>query len=495
MMTTLVGPNGREDVVMPIHDWTRVDAGTFHAFHTVWIAEIMKALNDGLLPEGYYALAEQVASRMQTDVLTLRVPRAQPLPPPRGGVAVAEAPPTVSRTTRPDPQRKPRRAMRRGRHLVVRHTSGHQVVALVKIVSPANKDRKLHVRQFAEKVAASLEANVHVLLLDLLPPTPYDPHGMHGAVWGYFDTTPVEVMVERPLMLASYAWDGEEPEAYLEPVAVGQRLIDMPLFLTAERYVNVPLEATYRAAYRGMPRFWARRTRRRGRHFAGLTSQSLIVPSLPAEASIFPSVLNTTHFTLSVCPLSMAFCSPRATSQSLILLSWLPEASVFPSGLNATDNTASVCPLRAASSLPVATSHSLIDLSLLAEASVLPSGLKTTDATASVCPLSVACLFPVATSHSLIDLSLLAEASVLPSGLNATDKTEIVWPLRVSFSLPVGTSHSLTVWSQPPEASVLPSGLKVTDITGPPCPLRVAFSFPVATSHNLISPTLAEASV
>ena len=35
---------------MPVHDWTRVDAGTFHAFHTLWIGEIMKALNAGLLP-------------------------------------------------------------------------------------------------------------------------------------------------------------------------------------------------------------------------------------------------------------------------------------------------------------------------------------------------------------------------------------------------------------------------------------------------------------
>ena len=50
---------------MPIHDWTQVDAGTFHAFHTLWIAEIMKALNTGLLPAGYYAMAEQVATRMQ----------------------------------------------------------------------------------------------------------------------------------------------------------------------------------------------------------------------------------------------------------------------------------------------------------------------------------------------------------------------------------------------------------------------------------------------
>jgi hypothetical protein len=28
------------------------------------------------------------------------------------------------------------------------------------------------------------------------------------------------------------------------------------LFLTSDRYVNVPLAATYDAAYRGMPGFW-----------------------------------------------------------------------------------------------------------------------------------------------------------------------------------------------------------------------------------------------
>ena len=61
---------------------------------------------------------------------------------------------------------------------------------------------------------------------------------------------------DGPLTLVSYAWDGTEPEAFIEPVAVGQTLIDMSLFLTANRYVNVPLEPTYQTAYRGMPEFW-----------------------------------------------------------------------------------------------------------------------------------------------------------------------------------------------------------------------------------------------
>jgi hypothetical protein len=46
------------------------------------------------------------------------------------------------------------------------------------------------------------------------------------------------------------------PEAYLEPLAVGDRLPEMPLFLTPEEYVPVPLEATYQSAWEALPAFW-----------------------------------------------------------------------------------------------------------------------------------------------------------------------------------------------------------------------------------------------
>jgi hypothetical protein len=85
---------------MPVHDRTRVEAGIFHDFHTVWIGAIRSALNEGLLPQGYYALAEQHAGSYITDVLTLHATPASadplpPLPPETGGIAVAEAPPRV----------------------------------------------------------------------------------------------------------------------------------------------------------------------------------------------------------------------------------------------------------------------------------------------------------------------------------------------------------------------------------------------------------------
>jgi hypothetical protein len=46
------------------------------------------------------------------------------------------------------------------------------------------------------------------------------------------------------------------PEAYLEFAGVGTVLPAMPLFLDRDWYIDVPLEATYLTAYRGMPAYW-----------------------------------------------------------------------------------------------------------------------------------------------------------------------------------------------------------------------------------------------
>src|SRR5262245_53310306 len=132
---------------MPVHDWPRVDAGIFHDFHTVWIGHIRTVLNDGLLPQGYYALAEQHAGRSIADVLTLHAsPGSEPpsppwpLPPDTGGIAVADAPPRTQRKRTIEPA-----ALARRRSVAIRHVSGHRVVALIEIVSPANKARAGHV--------------------------------------------------------------------------------------------------------------------------------------------------------------------------------------------------------------------------------------------------------------------------------------------------------------------------------------------------------------
>jgi hypothetical protein len=239
---------------MPVHDWTRVEAGIFHHFHNLWITELSNALNGGLLPGDFYALVEQHAGRFVTDILTLHAsqPNGEPLPPPPadGGLAVAEAPPKVRRQLTATETYRQRR-----RTLAIRHVSGHRLVAMVEIVSPANKDRPESVDEFVAKTVEALDLGVHVLLLDLLPPGRHDPRGLHGAVWNQFDEGPYDLPVAEPLSLASYA-AGLPVRAYLEHLAVGSALPNMPLFLHSERYIQAPLEATYQTGYCGMPAFW-----------------------------------------------------------------------------------------------------------------------------------------------------------------------------------------------------------------------------------------------
>jgi hypothetical protein len=124
------------------------------------------------------------------------------------------------------------------------------------VVSPANKDRPLYVQQLALKIQAFLDAGVHVLLIDLLPPGPYDPRGLHGAVGPWLEGTGLSYVlpIDEPSTLAScraFGWR----EAYLEHLAVGSPLPDMPLFIDPGHYVNVPLEMTYAAAFAAMPQF------------------------------------------------------------------------------------------------------------------------------------------------------------------------------------------------------------------------------------------------
>jgi hypothetical protein len=59
---------------MAVDDWTRVSAGILHHFHHDWITEIARALNRGILPAEYYALAEQFAAGFGPDVLTPQAP-------------------------------------------------------------------------------------------------------------------------------------------------------------------------------------------------------------------------------------------------------------------------------------------------------------------------------------------------------------------------------------------------------------------------------------
>jgi hypothetical protein len=94
-----------------------------------------------------------------------------------------------------------------------------------------------------------------LLIVDLFPPTPRDPYGIHRAIWGEGREGDFALPDDKPLSCVSYVgFPGVE--VFLDPVAVGDALPDMPLFLTPEVYVLVPLDATYRSAWEAVPLYW-----------------------------------------------------------------------------------------------------------------------------------------------------------------------------------------------------------------------------------------------
>jgi|GEM_PF-97796 len=237
---------------MSIHDWTRVPSGLFHHFHQDWSIEIARCLNRGLLPPGVSALVEQRAGAREPDVLSIE--SWSGLSNRRGGLAgdieggvVTKEAPTAQIVYRSTEEIYAARANR----IAIRHHLG-QIIAIIELVSPGNKDKRGAVIDFVEKAVDFIRSGVHVLIVDLFPPTPRDPKGLHKLIWDEIHDEAFEFPAGQDRLLASYQ-AGREKVAYLEPLGVGDPMPAMPLFLTTDVHIKVPLEATYQTAWEALP--------------------------------------------------------------------------------------------------------------------------------------------------------------------------------------------------------------------------------------------------
>lgn len=186
---------------MPIHDWTRVDTGLFHAFRHGWLTALGDALNAGALPEDHLALVE---------------------------------------------------AARGVDRIAVRHHRQGRTVAVVEILSLEDKASAGALQRFIDAVTSLILGHVHLLLVDLFPPGRYDPQGVHKAIWDTLEEEDFELPTDRRLIVASYD-AGPLAATYVEAVAVGEPLPEMPLFLAPGSYVPAPLDASYQAAWDRFP--------------------------------------------------------------------------------------------------------------------------------------------------------------------------------------------------------------------------------------------------
>src|SRR5947209_7037374 len=173
---------------MPIHDWTQVNAGIFHHFHSTWIVELGNTLNDGLLPSDYYALAEQVTRPFGPDVLTLQAngnTKPSGTAPSSRSVAPLEKPPKVRVVQESEADLYAKKANR----IIIRHSSDDRIIAIIEILSPGNKSSLHAMDELLDKVWSIIDQGIHLLLIDLFPPTSRDPQGIHKLIWG--DAAPV----------------------------------------------------------------------------------------------------------------------------------------------------------------------------------------------------------------------------------------------------------------------------------------------------------------
>jgi hypothetical protein len=234
---------------MPIHDWSRKPVRLFHHFHQQWAGSTCNALNASRLPRGFYALLEQHAAGVIPDVVTLeRGPRSRERPDSPGGIAVAEAPPKtrfMSQATDEDIYAA------KADRIAVYNPLG-DVVAVIELVSPGNKNSRHAIRSFVEKTLDFLRQGVNILIVDLFPPSRRDPQGIHKAVWDEIQEEPFELPPDKPLTLVAYS-AGFPKRAFVEPVAVGDPLPEMAVFLDSHTYILAPLEPTYVATWETCP--------------------------------------------------------------------------------------------------------------------------------------------------------------------------------------------------------------------------------------------------
>ncbi|MBI4615835.1 MAG: DUF4058 family protein [Planctomycetes bacterium] len=225
---------------MALDDWTRVSDNVFHAFHVHWISELAAALNDGLLPEGYFARPEESVGTFETDVLTVET---------GGGGESAGSSAVIRPTAIISP---PRLSPRKDRRISVFSAGDERRVSVVEIVSPGNKDSDRRARNFEEKILVCLASGLHVLVVDVLPPT--------GPAPGF------AAAVARELGSASLPEEGRAATSfecqpspatvriYHRSMRVGDPLPEVPLFLEPGRHIEIPLETTYSSALRRLPR-------------------------------------------------------------------------------------------------------------------------------------------------------------------------------------------------------------------------------------------------
>jgi hypothetical protein len=236
---------------MPLRDHFHppvLDKHTWDEVHGLWPAMIVRDLFD-LLPPGFQAAPNiHLGSPYEVDVSTFEHDTREPGSElGDGGVAASSAPaPTL--TLEADFSDLDEYEVRiydadRGRHLV----------AAIEIVSPSNKDRSETREAFVGKVATLLQKDVCVSIVDLVS---IEPANLYAELLARLDRSDPHLAPIPPPMYAVTLRTRKRAkrptlvDAWFYPMIVGEPLPTIPLWLTPDLRILLPLESGYQETCR-----------------------------------------------------------------------------------------------------------------------------------------------------------------------------------------------------------------------------------------------------
>jgi hypothetical protein len=216
----------------------------WRSFHGAWAAAMARLLNQGVLPPGYYAVPLfDREGPIEIDVAALR---QQEKPGPAGDAAAPQswAPPEPGLAVAVELPESDEVEVQ-----VFADDGDPRLAAAVELVSPRNKDRATARQAFAVKCVGYLRQGSSVVVVDTVTTRRAD---LHAAILSLLGVDAAAVATPSGLAAVSYRAVGREEEKqqlqlWPAPLALGQPLPTLPLWIASDFSVPLDLDASYRA--------------------------------------------------------------------------------------------------------------------------------------------------------------------------------------------------------------------------------------------------------
>jgi hypothetical protein len=233
---------------MPLRDHFRPPLDDVHSWdelHGMWPATIVRALVE-ILPEPYFAApGVHLGTLYAIDVGTYGDDAPQPhgVNAGHGGVALAAyAPPKPTLTVEP---RLPKQDVYEVRIYDGRRK--RRLLAAIEIVSPSNKDRPETRGTFLSKVATLLDYDICVSIVDVVSTSGFN---LYAELLNFVESADPSLDEQpSPIYAATVRMRQEVRRRLMDnwyhPLAIGQALPTLPIWLAETWAISLDLESTY----------------------------------------------------------------------------------------------------------------------------------------------------------------------------------------------------------------------------------------------------------